>query len=277
MDDFISKPIEAPALNNVLSKWLPSEKLCDTFSVETVEISSSVENPGGARANAGEPALSADDPLWAELNAIPGLNTKDGVSYTGGTHEGYYRILRQFISGFDEGMRVIAEDVEKEDWKDYAIRVHAYKGVLAMIGHKTLSDWALRLEAAGKALTGDTPSVLADASAIALIKGTTAPICAALRNFRDALLATTLIPKKSSGEKTKIPAGELTEQLKALQAACAAFKTGEANKIAVFLEQVSVNEAMDAALAEIRRLVASLDYDEAVEKITAFPAPDRGS
>jgi hypothetical protein len=53
---------------------------------------------------------------------------------------------------------------------------------------------------------------------------------------------------------------------------------GEASKITAFLEQVSVNEAADAAgatdaaLAEIRRLADSLDYDEAVEKIAAFLA-----
>jgi CheY-like chemotaxis protein len=279
MNDFISKPIEAPALNTALAKWLPSEKLCDSFSVEKLEISSPVENEDPTSLSP-HPPVGEDDPLWAELKTIPGLDTEDGVSHTGGSREGYYRVLRQFVSGFDEGMRVIAEDVEKEDWKDYAIRLHAYKGVLAMIGQKTLSDWARWLEAAGKsaALTEDAP-VLGAASAIALIKGVTAPICEALRVFRDALLATTLIPGKSSGEKTKISAAELTEQLNALQAACAAFKAGEANRIAALLEQVSVGGdaagAANAALVEICRLVASLDYDKAVEKIAAFPALNR--
>jgi CheY-like chemotaxis protein len=278
MNDFISKPIEAPALNTVLSKWLPAEKLCNNFSVEKLILSSSGEKPGGAKADAGvnESALTEhpaaeDDPLWAELNAIPGLNTEDGVSYTGGTREGYYRVLRQFCSGFDEGMNRIARDVENEDWNDYTVRAHAYTGVLAMIGQKALSEWALRLEAAGKnaALT-DAPSVLTAAAAITLIKGATMPICEALRNFRDALLATMLIPKESADEKTRISSIELTEQLKALQTACAAFKAGEANRIAAFLEQISVDTATDAALAEIRRLVASMDYDEAFKKIAHF-------
>ncbi|MDR3336013.1 MAG: response regulator, partial [Treponema sp.] len=275
MNDFISKPIEAPALNTVLSKGRPAEKLLNSFSVE---------KPAGAKTDAGvnESALPAaeDDPLWAELNAIPGLNTEDGVSYTGGTREGYYRVLRQFCSGFDEGMRVITGDVENEDWNDYTVRTHAYKGVLAMIGHKTLSDWARQLEAAGKSAAhreGETDGVAA-ASAIALIKGATGPICEALRNFRDALLATTLTLKESSDSKTKISSSELTEKLKALQAACAAFKMGEAGKITAFLEQVSVDGEADAALAEIRRLAESLDYEEAVEKIAAFlEKPDRGN
>jgi diacylglycerol kinase family enzyme len=47
-------------------------------------------------------------------------------------------------------------------------------------------------------------------------------------------------------------------------------QAGDANKIASELEQVSAGDKMDAALAEILRLVASLDYDEAVEKIAPF-------
>jgi HPt (histidine-containing phosphotransfer) domain-containing protein len=218
------------------------------------------------------------------LSAIPGLNVEDGVSHTGGSREGYYKVLRQFCSGFDEGMNRIAGDVEKEDWNDYTVRTHAYKGVLAMIGQKELSGWERLLEAAGKSAArreGETDN-MAVASAIALVKGTTASIGGALRVFRDALLATRLFPRESSASKKEISTGELTEKLEALRAACAAFKMGDANKITAFLEQVSAGEATDAAgatgvaLAEICRLANALDYDEAVEKIDTFLALKEG-
>jgi HPt (histidine-containing phosphotransfer) domain-containing protein len=174
-------------------------------------------------------------------------------------------------------MRTIAEDVEKEDWKDYAIRLHAYKGVMAIIGQKEISDWALKLEMAGKsaALTAGAEAALSTASAVTLIKGATAPVCEMLKSFRDALLATPLIPNDDSNEKTKITAAELTEQLKALESACAAFKATDANKIVSFLETVSVDEVTDTALTEICRLVAALDYDEAVAAIATQLAMSR--
>jgi hypothetical protein len=43
------------------------------------------------------------------------------------------------------------------------------------------------------------------------------------------------------------------------------------------LEKVSLDAASDRAIAEICRLTTSLDYDEAVEKIAAFMAQDRGN
>jgi HPt (histidine-containing phosphotransfer) domain-containing protein len=155
------------------------------------DVEMEVPPSGGS---AGDPP---DDPLWAKLSAIPGLNTEYGVSHTGGSREGYYLILHEFCSGFDEGMNCIARDVENENWKDYFIRFHSYKGMLAMIGHKALSEWAEGLEVAGKAASaaGAAPAAgAADASeaaaAVALCKGITPSVCEAMRAFRDDLLGT---------------------------------------------------------------------------------------
>jgi HPt (histidine-containing phosphotransfer) domain-containing protein len=252
MSDFISKPIEASALNTVLAKWLPAEKII------TGEMTGAPQTENAAESD-------TEDALWTQLRAISGLDTTDGISHTGGTRDGYYRVLKQFCSGFNEGMRAIKESLAKEDWKDYAIRLHAYKGVLAMIGHKTLSAWALRLEMAGK--SADTEG---DAKAITLCKAETAPIIADMKVFYETLCATNLISKQNDAAKTKIDTETLTERLAALSAACVSFKAGDANKIAAELERISVDEESDAALTEILRLVASLDYDEAVEKINTL-------
>jgi CheY-like chemotaxis protein len=257
MNDFISKPIEAPALNKILAKWLPADKLTLAAPTEAAAAPLPEEKPTA---------------LWVGLNAIPGLNTADGVSHTGGVREGYYRVLRQFASGFDEGVKAIFDAVEREDWHDYAIRLHAYKGVMAIIGQKDLEEWMYTLEMAGKtaALMDTPPSILTVTSAIALIKGATPPICEEMADFRAALLAATLLETENPVAKTKITMPELMKELDALAAACAAFKAKEANEIVARLEKVSVDAAVDAALAELCGLAASLDYDEALERIAAF-------
>jgi HPt (histidine-containing phosphotransfer) domain-containing protein len=197
---------------------------------------------------------TAASTLHDELAAISGLDVEDGVSHIGGSREGYHRILRQFCEGFDEGMATIRTALEKEDWKDYAIRLHAYKGVFATLGQKPLSEWARKLEFAGKA------------AETAVCAAETAPVIAAMTAFRDALLATTLFPKDAA-VKTKIAPEALAAKLAALSKACAAYKSTEASEIAATLANVSLDEVTDTALSGILALVASLDYGEAVEKI----------
>jgi CheY-like chemotaxis protein/HPt (histidine-containing phosphotransfer) domain-containing protein len=137
MNDFLSKPIEAASLNAVLARWLPEEKI----EIEKIE--------GGQE----KKEKNEGDALFEELRAIPGLDLGEGLAHIGGSRADYYRVLRQFCAGLDEGLAFIKADLEKSDWKDYTIRLHAYKGVFAILGQKQLSEWAKKLEFAGKELS----------------------------------------------------------------------------------------------------------------------------
>jgi hypothetical protein len=140
MNDFISKPMEAAALNAVLAKWLPAEKIAIETDIKT--------KPEGAGS-----VPDVEDVLFEELKAVPGLDVGEGLAHIGGGRADYYRVLRQFCAGLDEGLAWIKTDLEKGDWKDYAIRLHAYKGVFAILGQNQLSEWAKKLEFAGKELS----------------------------------------------------------------------------------------------------------------------------
>ncbi|MDR3302478.1 MAG: response regulator [Spirochaetaceae bacterium] len=262
MNDFISKPIDASELNRVLSKWLPADALGGATDAEPTPPLNALRLP--------EASLKVPQaPLFEELGAIRGLNLEEGLSHVGGTQEVYYAVLRQFCTSFDEWVREVATNLEKENWKDYTIKLHAYKGVLASIGQQELSEQAAKLEAAAKAaLAGGEAAT----SNIAFIKAETAPALHAIIAFRDALLATSLMEKmkkmqESGAGKKSIDASLLKEKLILLGEACTEYRANDANALSASLEGVFLDEESDAALSDICRLVASLDYEEAAEKI----------
>jgi signal transduction histidine kinase/CheY-like chemotaxis protein len=266
MNDFIPKPIEANALNHILIRWLPAEKL--TFEKNLIMI-----NPPAA---GGVFDVAVEDALYGELRAIAGLDVEAGLSHIGGNREAYYKVLRQFCAGFVEETAVtLRSGAKKVDWEDYAIRFHALKGVLATMGHQTLADRAALLEKAAKRVV-DGGSNSGD---IAFCRQETAPVVDAIAAFRVQLLATSLVMKEKR-QTTTIGPLVFAEKLQALAIACSACKMAEINKLAMFLTHVSLDETMDptldGALHTILALVESMDYEAAAAAIEAL-APTGGS
>jgi CheY-like chemotaxis protein/HPt (histidine-containing phosphotransfer) domain-containing protein len=246
MDDFISKPIEADHLNDILAKWLPREKI-------TVE-SASHGQASGSKVSVSETDASTLG-IFAELSRIEGFDTEEGLSHIGGNREGYLRAVRQFCDGYTGYRDAITGDFETENWIDYAIKTHAVKGVFAAIGVKRLSEWAYKLESASKNRELET------------VRSDTFPFCEAMDLFQNALLKTSLMKKPDEGEKRKAEPAYILEQLDLLRDACENGDGDSAEGIVKDLEQISCGTEADLALKEICRLTFSYDYDEVIEKI----------
>ncbi|WP_010253789.1 response regulator [Treponema primitia] len=246
MVDFISKPIESYELNRILGKWLPQDKIAF--------VPNAVHNAEPAVPESGE-----NEHLLTELSRIEGLDLTEGLSHVGNNQQGYLKALRQFYDGFRDYRDTIIGDLEKEDWKDYAIMVHAVKGVFASLGVKILADQAYKLEMAGK--SGDAETCRAG----------TGPFCTAMDRFYQALSETAL--GKDSGaksEKTETSTEFIKEQLEHLKTACINCSGEDADRIAKSLESVTCGEGIDTALKRICQLIDSYDYDEALERIATL-------
>ena len=242
MNDFIPKPITAEEMNRVLSTWIPKEKL---------GFGNPVQEPVPE---------TRGDLLFQELARIKDLDIAEGLSHVGGSREGYYRVLRQFCNGFDEYIRTIEADMAAHHWEDYAIRFHALKGVFASIGMKPLRERAFALEQAGKNRE------------ISRCQRDTAHVCALMKNFRDALSATSLTAKIGKTHKTPADTAWVREKLDALRTACIHCNSSEGDTIAEALGQVSLPGEADALLEDICGLALSYDYEEALKKIDEFEA-----
>jgi CheY-like chemotaxis protein len=127
-NDYITKPIDIPKMNEIMEKWIPRDK---QIKVETTETETSAGN-----------GLSFFE--------ISGINTRKGIMMTGGSEEGYRNVLGFYLRDAAERLPFFKEPVTTEKLRLFITQIHALKSASATIGAETLSEEALELEMAGR-------------------------------------------------------------------------------------------------------------------------------
>jgi signal transduction histidine kinase/CheY-like chemotaxis protein len=158
-NDFLSKPIEIPKLDEIVAKWIPREK-------KKVE---------GVFETAQNPAV----PKGPAHLSIEGVDTARGIIMTGGSEEGYKNVLAVLYSDIEKRLEdfiKLAGRPEpllftKDEYANFTVQVHALKSALATIGASDLSLAAAVLEAAGKdgqqpIITEKLPAFIRDLKAL---------------------------------------------------------------------------------------------------------------
>jgi len=124
LNDFLAKPIEMAKLNLILDKWIPKEKQ--------------------------EKITKAQDAATGVTIEIDGIDTKVGLSMTGGSYDAYIRVLEIFHKDCLEKMEEITQALQNNDLYLYTTYVHALKSASANVGALKMSEFAKSLEGAGK-------------------------------------------------------------------------------------------------------------------------------
>jgi CheY-like chemotaxis protein/HPt (histidine-containing phosphotransfer) domain-containing protein len=241
MNGLVSKPIEPSALNGALKQFLPEEKY------------TLAERP----ADAAEKPNKREERAMEDLANIGGLDSARGLHYAAEKFETYAATLKQFSAGMDKGLAVLRDSLAAEDWKSYAVQIHAYRGICATIGAELLSDWAGKLEGAAK---GEDKSVCA---------AETGAFCASLEALNAALRGTSLFAEGPEEDRSEIGAADMAGKLAAFVEACGEGRFARVKAAAKDLETVRLAGAppdFASALMEALDLARSLDYDEAAEK-----------
>ena len=130
-DDVITKPIDAVLLEKKLRFYISPELI--------QEVDESESAPDDEQ---------QEETLPAEIYGIKEINVKDGLQHCGSA-EGFLTALRSFYDSLKDNIRIIQENFEKLDVKNYTIKVHAMKSSARIIGAAELSALAKDLEAAG--------------------------------------------------------------------------------------------------------------------------------
>ena len=131
-DDYLTKPIDANKLEDMIIHYLPAEK---------IELSESDDK-------AEETASEIPD----ELKPLQGLDWIDvniGMKNSGSV-EVYLPLLKIFYTSLDEKAEIIDGFYRSGDYKNYTIEVHGLKSSARIIGATAFGEDAQLLENAGK-------------------------------------------------------------------------------------------------------------------------------
>ena len=149
-NDFIAKPIDVSKLGDILNRWIPKEKR---------EWKSSNSRSRNDNADKTEPhnankknSDSLNSGAVSSIADIPGIDTKKGIAMIGGSEKGYRKVLSIFRNDAQERLQFLQKAPE-EDMRTFVIHVHALKGAAASVGAAEVSEYAAKLEEAGR--TGD--------------------------------------------------------------------------------------------------------------------------
>jgi HPt (histidine-containing phosphotransfer) domain-containing protein len=255
MTDFISKPIEASSLNNVLFRLVPKKKVV-------------LGEKPKAKRNLLASTRTKDEGLLVELSSVSELTVQDGLRYTGDDLERYVQSLCWFCENLDAEVWVLREAMGHEDWKSFSVKAHALKGVLATLGANALSEQGRILEFASK--DGKTGECLRDApmfmEGVAVFRSKLLE----LPNIKLKLEAEEAKAKQEKEERAGKPVADtvvIKERLISFARACAKGKTRDIDGFVEEFKNTACPDSVLEGLDEVYTLINSFDFDEAAAKL----------
>ena len=147
-DDYISKPVEAKKLDELLLKHLPKSLIHNTVitpeeAAETVEAAETAEVAETAE------TVSHEEKQEETLELLE-IDRETGLTYSLNSEEIYQVALKAFCEQAKEDLELLGEHFEKRNWEKYAIVAHGLKGNALNIGASAFSKLSLQHELAAK-------------------------------------------------------------------------------------------------------------------------------
>jgi len=141
-DDYLSKPIDVNALENILSKYLPPEIILDEEELdEAAQNSKSIveEKP---------PEVEDSEFAKAFKKICPSIDLEKGLANCMNDEEFFKEMIEEFILG--DKTAELEKNFAAANWEEYRISSHALKGTAQVIGAMNLSEKAKAQEFAAR-------------------------------------------------------------------------------------------------------------------------------
>jgi len=254
---FISKPVDIFQLDEALNKYVRDK---------------SKEGTGERGTGNGDYGSNKDSPFLTPHSlfpAIPGVDVKTGLFMTGGTEEGYRKVLATLCKNVEERMPIFQTVPDKDTLLMFITQVHSLKSSAASIGAAELSDKAAKLEAAGRA--EDLAFIrehLSDFSEhlTALVKNIGIALNTA--SGQNDIQSLSTDKNRETDISTIRLFRELTESLKSR-------KVPEIKRILNELNRQTVNSKAREVLQRVSDQVLMAEFDDAVKTIEELVADDK--
>jgi two-component system, sensor histidine kinase and response regulator len=230
MNDHIAKPIDPDELFRVLSKWTAARRSGD-IAVQAVTA------PAKAVGSA------------ADIPALDGIDTRIGLSRTGGKPEQYVNILRRFAERHGEAVDEITAALGVHDEAAAHRIAHTVKGLAATIGAAEVSEAALSIE---QGLSkGESVDV-----AIDRLAGCLAPVITAIRQVLPAA------PVQANGADP-LTGAEYADRLSTLRKLLET-DDGDAAEFMAKLAPSLANFLADEEVQNLTRTIGNFDFTSAL-------------
>lgn len=236
--DFVTKPIDADALEKVILEYLPKELV---FMEAADSCASEAEN-------------NTDE---YDIYLKQGVSVKSGLKHARSDMDTYMELVRMFINDMTK-MRQMQEYISENNMKDYAIQAHALKGNARTLGADRLADAAYEHEMWGKTGRGDEVS--------AHWGGLEQAWNDALQTFESIYEKYGHTPDEESVLENEETVELMQENLDEMAAMIDAFKTDEAVEQMKKWLKIPLNPDMKRRLkAVVSAIEDEFDEDKAVE------------
>ncbi|MDR2521226.1 MAG: response regulator [Spirochaetaceae bacterium] len=240
MDDFISKPIEESALNAVLHKYLPLEKI---ERVNTLDGKKPEDVKAGKH---------------IDLPPVDGVNYANGFNRFGEKYT-YMNIIQSFVDNTPALLEKIElTTADTLNTAEYQIVVHGIKGAARTIGAEVVGAQSDRLERAAQA--GDAAYILEHNAAY----------IAATRKLIADFKA--IVQTKNQEQPKAARSAPSRETLEKLREACAGYDAAAIDPLLAELTAYTYTSG-GGLLVSLRALLDTFDYAAAAEKIAEYTRP----
>ena len=248
--DFLTKPIDADLLEQMILSYLPKELVQIT---RQTEVSHQQENE----------TTDGEKEKLARLEE-KGISTQAGLQYCTGDIEFYHEMLTEFARDAEGKITDIRDAFQREDHKDYQTRVHALKSTSKMIGANTLSEMAKDMEDAAK--KQDTAYIKENHEALL------AKYRETVQNLFDVLSLGEPIPSEKRPQAgTEISKDELLKHLSELKKSLDTFEADKAETLLTEMDKlVYQGSTVSELLHDARQDVEDFEMGAAAEKVEAL-------
>ena len=152
--DYLSKPVHAEKLEDMILKYLPQELVSYSGDEPAItyepaeEVSTLQPSAGESDAVATESKVGAADTSGNFTDRLTFLDTALGISYCNNDKDVYKMVLEAYIAA--QSHISLHNFYEQEDWHSYSIEIHGIKSSSLTIGAVDISARAKALELAAK-------------------------------------------------------------------------------------------------------------------------------
>lgn len=242
MQDFLSKPIDAKKLNNVLKRWIPNELKKHPNECVQNNITKNEEKKE------------------VKLDLV-GIDYKISLKKNNLDIDSYIDILKIFLK--DGNSKIDKLDYyANEELKRYIIEIHSIKSSSLSIGACSLSEKARLLEDAGK--NGDIKYIKENHKSF-------------MKEYKDILgsISENLNNIESNNdsnyiEKIEINKDDIANKIECIKNSLDDFDSDVAIELLEELKSVKLEEENSAIINKTLEFINMFEYDEAIECINKF-------